>query len=223
MVKAEVRSAAGRKPKNARSKRALSALMPQVLELGKNPLLLKGENASGLITQLLKDIRGLRASDSRLLSRNTGVNPFNDASSCEFLCERNNCSLFVYGSHSKKRPHNLVFGRIYSGHILDMYEFGVENVKLVEEFVGEDGSLQPRIGSRPLILMQGQGLDGVSTDAAKFKNFFIDYFRCHESDGININGIEHAVLLAEHEGKLRFRHYAVRLRRIKGQKAPEVR
>ena len=27
----------------------------------------------------------------------------------------------------KKRPHNLIIGRIYEGSILDMIEFGIEN------------------------------------------------------------------------------------------------
>jgi len=39
----------------------------------------------------------------------------------------NSSSLFVLGSHSKKRPNNLVLGRTFNHQILDMVELGVEN------------------------------------------------------------------------------------------------
>ena len=44
------------------------------------------------------------------------------------------CSLFAVGSHQKKRPDNLVLGRIFDGHILDMFEFAVEDFKGSEAF-----------------------------------------------------------------------------------------
>uniref|UniRef100_A0A7S3G6A0 Ribosome production factor 2 homolog n=1 Tax=Palpitomonas bilix TaxID=652834 RepID=A0A7S3G6A0_9EUKA len=222
MVKGEIISKGGRKPKNAKAKRELAKLQPQLEEKVKKPLILKGESSSSAVTQLLKDLRSLRASDSVYLSRKTGENPFNDSSSAQFLCERNDCGLFVYGSHSKKRPHNIVFGRMYDGNLLDMFEFGIENLKHTAEFLKETSTLQPRIGSKPLILAQGPNMEGVSSDAAKFRNYFVDYFRGHDSDGINVNGIEHAVMLGEQDGKLLFRHYAVRLRKEKGKKSPSA-
>lgn len=35
------------------------------------------------------------------------------------------CSLFCFGNHQKKRPNNLIFGRMFDWQLLDMVEFGV--------------------------------------------------------------------------------------------------
>ena len=49
----------------------------------------------------------------------------------EFLSQKNDASLFAFGTHSKKRPHNLVFGRMFDNHILDMVETGVAGARLL--------------------------------------------------------------------------------------------
>lgn len=59
------------------------------------------------------------------LRRHNAVHPFEDATPMEFLSQKNDASLFAFGTHSKKRPHNLVFGRLFDNHILDMVETGV--------------------------------------------------------------------------------------------------
>ena len=46
------------------------------------------------------------------------------------------CSLFAVGSHQKKRPDNLVLGRVYDSHILDMFELGIQDFKSSNSFDG---------------------------------------------------------------------------------------
>lgn len=55
-------------------------------------------------------------------------------SSLEFYCNRSNCSLFVLGSHSKKRPHNVVLGRMFDFHLYDAIELGVTNYQGIKAF-----------------------------------------------------------------------------------------
>ena len=50
----------------------------------------------------------LQSPHAKMLSRrNPNVLPFDDASSLEFLMQKNNCGMFAVASHSKKRPDNL--------------------------------------------------------------------------------------------------------------------
>jgi hypothetical protein len=89
-----------------------------------------------------------------MMQKKNEMHPFEDAGSLEFLSQKNDCSLFVFGNNSKKRPNNLVFvssaydysathtfssrlhyciicfhrqGRTYDGHLLDMIELGVKS------------------------------------------------------------------------------------------------
>ena len=39
--------------------------------------------------------------------------------------------MFMFGNHNKKRPDNLILGRLYDYHLLDMFEFGLENFKVI--------------------------------------------------------------------------------------------
>eukprot|EP00882_Tetradesmus_deserticola_P033999 GHRQ01038888.1.p1 GENE.GHRQ01038888.1~~GHRQ01038888.1.p1 ORF type:complete len:153 (-),score=25.90 GHRQ01038888.1:17-475(-) len=54
----------------------------------------------------------------------------------EFFCNKSNCSLFVLGSHSKKRPHNITLGRLYDFHLYDALELGVEAHRPISSFRG---------------------------------------------------------------------------------------
>ena len=81
--------------------------------------------------------------DSQKFTRNNpDVQPFEPGGEAplEFFCTKSNCSLFALGSHSKKRPHNLVLGRLYDFHLYDALEFGIEQLQLIKEFRGGAGS-----------------------------------------------------------------------------------
>jgi ribosome production factor 2 len=52
----------------------------------------------------------------------------------EFYANKAGCGLFALGSHTKKRPHNLVLGRFFDGHLYDALELGVEGFKSIQAF-----------------------------------------------------------------------------------------
>ena len=75
--------------------------------LTKHPLVLKGKATSKMICSTLRDLNSLARPNCKQLTRKNDILPFEEAISVEFLAGKNNCSMFAFGNHSKKRPNNL--------------------------------------------------------------------------------------------------------------------
>lgn len=60
-----------------------------------------------------------------MFSRKHDIQPFENQDQLEALCKKTDASLFMFGSHNKKRPNNIVIGRTYEHKILDMVELGI--------------------------------------------------------------------------------------------------
>lgn len=151
-----------------RIERLLRNKGPQIHEHTKRLLTLKGVSSSAIMNELLVDLGKLAKPNLVHLRRTNEVFPFEDPNSLEFLTSKNDCSLFALASHSKKRAHNLVLGRTYDGHMLDMFEFGVENFASISAFKGAHKA----IGSKPVIVFQGDQWSSDST-YAKLHLFFL--------------------------------------------------
>ncbi len=97
---------------------------------------MKGKKSSEVLNQLLRELHQMRGADMSqlLMQRPHDVLPFEDASIVESTSVKYDCSLFAVGSNQKKRPDNLILGRVFDGHILDMFEFGVENYHGCDKF-----------------------------------------------------------------------------------------
>jgi ribosome production factor 2 len=50
----------------------------------------------------------MKKPNSKMFGRKNDLNPFDDETGIEFLTTKNDSSLFLFGSHNKKRPHNIV-------------------------------------------------------------------------------------------------------------------
>jgi ribosome production factor 2 len=51
------------------------------------------------------------------------MHPIDDILPVEAMSHKHNSSLFVCGTHQKKRPDNIFFGRTFAHHLLDLFEF----------------------------------------------------------------------------------------------------
>jgi ribosome production factor 2 len=204
--------------KTQRSKRAMAEKAPKVIENTKSLLGLKGPKASEMVQSVLRDLHKFKSPDSKLLTKINMTRPFEDVSSIEFLGKVNDASLFSYGSHSKKRPHNLVLGRMFDHQLLDMFEFGLDD-KTFQTMDAFDGIRKAvvRVGSKPVILFQGDVWDA-NTDLVVLKNFLLDFFRGETMEKINLSALDRVIIFTatQTEGstpRIHFRHYGVSLKK----------
>jgi ribosome production factor 2 len=102
---------------------------------------MKGAKTSQVGVDALKSFQKLRSAryNVSLSHKKNQVYPFEDAGKIESVCSKYDAGFFLFTSTQKKRPHNLVIGRIYSDKILDMVEFGVSDIKAATSLKFEDG------------------------------------------------------------------------------------
>jgi ribosome production factor 2 len=162
--------------KSKRGLRSLAARESKVNENTKKCLVLKGNKTSQVTKSAQSELASLfhPPQVKKLSKMNQGMHPFEDQSSLEFLCEKNDCSLFMLASKSKKRPHALTLGRCFDWQVLDMYEFSLlENSFLSMKDIQKNMVLKPvlHLGSKPLLLFNGEEFDS-DPEMMSLKNFF---------------------------------------------------
>uniref|UniRef100_A0A251VH76 Ribosome production factor 2 homolog n=2 Tax=Helianthus annuus TaxID=4232 RepID=A0A251VH76_HELAN len=210
-------------PKSLRAKRELEKRAPKLVERGKKTLILHGTKTSNTLNAVLTEIYHLKKDNAVKYSRrNDNIRPFESGgeTSLEFYSLKTDCSLFVYGSHSKKRPDNLVIGRTYDHHIYDLVEIGVENFKSMSS-CSYDKKLAPLIGSKPFFAFIGEGFENVE-ELKHLKEVLLDLFRGQVVSNLNLAGLDRVyVCTAVSSNKVLFTHCALRLKKS-GTVVPRV-
>ena len=175
-------------------------------------MLMKGKSTSQVINETLKDLTMLSRPNCKVMTKKNDILPFEDILSLEFLADKNQCGLFALGSHTKKRPHNLTLGRLYDGHILDIYEFGIESHKSIESFK----NAAKGIGTKPIMLFVG---DQWQNDAlyTNIQNMLLDMFRGDKAEKISMRGIDHAISCTCIDGKIHIRGYYLKFAKTEGK------
>eukprot|EP00758_Cryptobia_borreli_P007425 Tbor_TRINITY_DN5294_c1_g1::TRINITY_DN5294_c1_g1_i1::g.16008::m.16008/K14847/RPF2; ribosome production factor 2 len=183
-----------RQGKTKSSQRALRKMDPKVFETPKKIIFLRGANTSDVVNAAMNDLAHITKPHCKKLKKRNAFHAFEGAKHLEFLGFKNDCSLFCFGSDNKKRPHNLVIGRHFDFHVLDMVELGIqamdplaiENVK---------GMSVASIGSKPFFVFEGSEFD---TEAffIRLKNFFLDYFKGSTDPEILLDGVDRAIMVS---------------------------
>ncbi|XP_022855361.1 ribosome production factor 2 homolog [Olea europaea var. sylvestris] len=202
-------------PKNGRIKREIEKRAPKLVETGKKTLILHGTKTSSVLNSALREIYHLKKENAVKYSRrNVDIRPFESGgeTSLEFFSLKTDCSLFVFGSHSKKRPNNLVIGRAFDHHIYDLVEIGVENYKSMNSF-SYDKKLAPQIGSKPFFAFVGEGFESVE-ELKHLKEILLDLFHGEVVTNLNLAGLDRVyVCTATSSKKVLFTHCALQLKK----------
>ncbi|KAK4685238.1 ribosome production factor 2, partial [Tremellales sp. Uapishka_1] len=173
------------KPKNARVKRALDKREPQAVENEKTCIFVKGNQTSEKVRTVMKDMYALKRPNSINFSKKNAIHPFEDAASLEFFAGKNDASLFITGLHSKKRPNDLVFTRMFDGRVLDMVELGIDEVKGMSEFATPKST----VGTRPLMVFHSDLFDTHPTYIS-LKSHLLDLYNGHPLTEIPLTTLE---------------------------------
>ncbi|KAI0014494.1 Brix-domain-containing protein [Xylariaceae sp. FL0662B] len=216
------------KPRNARSKRALEKKAPKVVENPKTALFLRGTTCSQIVQDALADLYSLRQPLAKKFTKKNAIHPFEDAASLEFFSEKNDTSLIIFGSSSKKRPHTLTIARTFANKILDMLELHLdpESFRRIAQFQGRKFA----IGLRPLMVFSGTAFESpVSDEYTMAKSMLIDLFKGDaSSDQIDVEGLQYLVSIAADEPagddvkpSIHLRVYTISTKRS-GQRLPRV-
>jgi ribosome production factor 2 len=204
------------KPKTRRGKKFLENRESKLIENAKTALFVRGLNCSEVSLGFMKDLLQFKKPRGVFYGRKNDIKPFEDASSLEFYGRKSDASLFMFGSHNKKRPHNIVLGRMFDFQVLDMIEVGIEKFKSLKDFK------VPKIPTetKPCLQFAGEMFD-TDPDYQRLKNLLIDFFRGPEVTTIRLAGLEHVIMFTAVDGKVYMRSYRILLKKS-GSRTPRV-
>lgn len=224
------------KPLSARARRLLKKREPKIIEDEKRLLALRGPTTQEIAVSAMKDLVVMKKPESKLLTRKNDIRPMEDATSIEFLAERNDCAAFIYTSHNKKRPHNLILGRLFDNRILDMIEMGLIGGSDGYTPISAISGPKKMLGAPPLFLFQGDAWDRYHT-LGKLQNMLLDVFGATKLTGLSLKGVDHIITvtavedagmpaptgstLGDFRGRIHWRAYFISLHRS-GEKVPAV-
>jgi len=136
------------------------------------------------------------------MKQKNDILPFEDITPIEKFAFKYDASLFMIATHNKKRPHNLIMGRMYEHMLLDMIEFGIENYKGLKDFKVE----KITSGIKPLLIFNGELFES-NYEYGRIKNLLVDMFLREEVQKIRLQGLEHVLSFTAVENKILLRSY----------------
>mmetsp|Transcript_28668 Transcript_28668/g.39599 ORF Transcript_28668/g.39599 Transcript_28668/m.39599 type:complete len:339 (-) Transcript_28668:366-1382(-) len=209
------------KVKSRKGRRVLEKRAPRWKEQAKRVLLLEGGKSSAKGKDVLNELAVLKKGEALRLSRkNENISPFESGGEAplERLCQKSDCGMFAFTSHSKKRPHNLILGRMFDYHLFDLLELGIEEVKTMREFGAAAGNAAA--GSKPCVLFMGDKFES-QPELRACKSLLLDLLRGLEVDAVSLMGLDRVIVIAETGGKVYFRQCYMKFKKS-GTTVPRV-
>ncbi|TNV77302.1 hypothetical protein FGO68_gene14700 [Halteria grandinella] len=198
-----------KKAKTHKGRKILDKKGPQIVEGKKTAIFIKGQKASNTIQQVMRDLITLRGEpDATRVYMRSGhdMHPLENVVPLESMASKNDCPLFCFGHSMKKRPDNLIIGRTFDGKALDLFEFGVEEYKSIQDFSAKQEV--PR-DLKPVLIFQGEFFE-FSERHQRLKSLLYELFHQRDLKEINITEMKRVlVFTATEENTVQVRHYEV--------------
>lgn len=133
------------------------------------------------------------------------------------LAVKNDCNHLFFGSTSKKRPDNLIIGRLYEQQVLDIVELAIKEFRELKEFKVEKISAHVK----PCIVFNGYKWK-LTEELRRLRNILLDLFHKEPVDAIRLQGIEHVISFTVSDDlTIYMRSYKILLKKS-GQKTPRI-
>ncbi|KAK0557226.1 rRNA-binding ribosome biosynthesis protein rpf2 [Tilletia horrida] len=162
-----------KKPKNARSKRALENREPKERENPKTAIFVRASRTSDTVNTALRELGALKKPEAIAFNKKNSILPFEDDASLCFFSQKNDASLLVVGSSQKKRKDNLIWVRMFDHQVLDILEMGIlESIPMNAPLF--KGVSKPGLGLRPLFHFSGPQFTSEYPDSYASGNSFDD-------------------------------------------------
>jgi ribosome production factor 2 len=123
----------------------------------------------------------------------------------------------MFGSSSKKRPDNLILGRMYEHQLLDMFELGIKQYRGLNDFKND------KIGTmvKPCLVFNGEKWK-VTEELRRLRNLLIDTFHREDVDKIRLQGVEHVLSFTIGDDMtVMMRSYKIQLKKS-GTRVPRI-
>jgi len=175
----------------------------------------------------MRDFQLLKAPLFEKFDKKNDIHPFENATSLEFFSEKNDVSLMVFGSHSKKRPHCLTLIRMFNYKLLDMIELLIDpdTLRTLNQFKCS----KPAVGLKPLISFSGTPFESPVPNAYTLaRSILLDLFKAEETNNVDVEGLQYLIHFSVGEEtetgpaqKIHMRCYMIKTKKS-GQKLPRV-
>ena len=211
------------KRQKGRVARYLKGKEPKPVEDEKIGLFVRGAKTSEHSLQALRDLYQLKKPAAVMFSRKNLMRVWEDESSLEFLADKNDAAISVIATHSKKRPHNLQFVRIFDSNVLDKIEVGITNFISIAEFTKRIGASRTSTvqGSKPTFIFEGSEFEN-DTNMRLLKSMLLDTFRGPDVEAISLAGLERIIVCTAVSGVCYFRHYSTSFTKTSESGIPRI-
>lgn len=204
-------------------KRVLKNREAKTQENIKTAIFIRGSHTSQTVNDALSDLYMLKKPQAINFTKKNQIHPFEDHSALQFFAQKNDSSLFIIGTHSKKRPHTLTFARMFDYQLLDMMEVHIEKGIPMSDFKTPKSA----VGMKPCFMFNGDMWDQ-NPQYVMFKSMLLDFYHGQTVDRVALAGLEYVIsvtagpLTSEGKpGKVYFRVYTIVLKRS-GVKLPRI-